>query len=225
MTPSAAGADIASLRDPAGRPQALAVRAEEALAAFPRPTLAAVRGYCVGGGSQLAAACDLRFAEEGASFGVTPAKLGIVYPSSSTRRLVALVGPAAAKFLLFSGELIGTERALRTGLVDEVLPAGALVEPGGRLRGGPGVALAADPGRGQGVRRRPGGPGRPLGGAGTRQQRHRRGGRRLPGAPYPPLHLDDDGECRARAYVRMNRLFARHSSTMAAGAFSGAPQS
>ncbi|MEU8675213.1 enoyl-CoA hydratase-related protein [Streptomyces sp. NPDC048560] len=125
-----AGADISSLRssvqEPAGHPQTLAVRAEEALAAFPRPTLAAVRGFCVGGGSQLAAACDLRFAEEGASFGVTPAKLGIVYPSSSTRRLVSLVGPAAAKFLLFSGELIGTERALRTGLVDEVLPAGEL---------------------------------------------------------------------------------------------------
>ncbi|MEV6165011.1 enoyl-CoA hydratase-related protein [Streptomyces sp. NPDC052052] len=121
-----AGADIASLRDPAGDPQALAVAAEEALAAFPRPTLAAVRGYCVGGGSQLAAACDLRFAEEGASFGVTPAKLGIVYAASSTRRLVALVGPATTKHLLFSGELIDTARALRTGLVDEVLPAGEL---------------------------------------------------------------------------------------------------
>ena len=56
------------------------MRAEEALAAFPKPTLAAVRGHCVGGGAQLAAACDLRFAEEGALFGVTPAKLGIVYP-------------------------------------------------------------------------------------------------------------------------------------------------
>ncbi|WP_406423373.1 enoyl-CoA hydratase-related protein [Streptomyces sp. NBC_00873] len=125
-----AGADISSLRDrasePSYDPQALAVAAEEALAAFPRPTLAAVRGYCVGGGSQLAAACDLRFAEEGASFGVTPAKLGIVYAASSTRRLVSLIGPAAAKHLLFSGELIGTERALRTGLVDEVLPAGEL---------------------------------------------------------------------------------------------------
>ncbi|MER5849535.1 enoyl-CoA hydratase-related protein [Streptomyces sp. NPDC002012] len=121
-----AGADISSLRDPAGDPQALAVAAEEALAAFPRPTLAAVRGYCVGGGSQLAAACDLRFAEEGASFGVTPAKLGIVYAASSTRRLVALIGPAAAKHLLFSGELIDTARALRTGLVDEVLPTGEL---------------------------------------------------------------------------------------------------
>ncbi|MER5729073.1 enoyl-CoA hydratase/isomerase family protein [Streptomyces sp. NPDC002138] len=135
-----AGADISSLREPprgpepdAGGgaapedgPQTLAVRAEEALAAFPKPTLAAIRGFCVGGGSQLAAACDLRFAEEGASFGVTPAKLGIVYPASSTRRLAALVGPATAKYLLFSGELIDAERALRTGLLDELLPAGRL---------------------------------------------------------------------------------------------------
>ncbi|WP_267242024.1 enoyl-CoA hydratase/isomerase family protein [Streptomyces sp. PR69] len=121
-----AGADISALRAPGEEQQRLAVLAEEALAAFPKPTLAAVRGYCVGGGSQLAAACDLRFAEEGALFGVTPAKLGIVYPASSTRRLVALVGPSAAKYLLFSGELIGVERALRTGLVDEVLPSGAL---------------------------------------------------------------------------------------------------
>ncbi|MFD7611556.1 enoyl-CoA hydratase/isomerase family protein [Streptomyces sp. NPDC059828] len=121
-----AGADISSLRahSPGADedPQSLAVRAEEALAAFPKPTIAAVRGYCVGGGCQLAAACDLRFAGEGASFGITPAKLGIVYPASSTRRLVGLVGPATAKYLLFSGELVGSERALRTGLVDEVLP-------------------------------------------------------------------------------------------------------
>ena len=121
-----AGADISSLRESPGEAQDLAVRAEEALAAFPKPTLAAVRGYCVGGGSQLAAACDLRFADEGALFGITPAKLGIVYPSSSTRRLVSLVGPATAKYLLFSGELIGAERALRTGLVDEVLLGGEL---------------------------------------------------------------------------------------------------
>ncbi|MFI0592050.1 enoyl-CoA hydratase/isomerase family protein [Streptomyces griseus] len=121
-----AGADISTLRESADTAQGLAVAAEEALAAFPRPTLAAVRGYCVGGGSQLAAACDLRFAEEGASFGVTPAKLGIVYPASSTRRLVALVGPGTAKHLLFSGELIDTGRALRTGLADEVLPVGGL---------------------------------------------------------------------------------------------------
>ncbi|MFE4175641.1 enoyl-CoA hydratase/isomerase family protein [Streptomyces sp. NPDC056909] len=139
-----AGADISSLREPresreergegpmepGDDPRSLAVRAEEALAAFPKPTLAAVRGHCVGGGCQLAVACDLRFAEEGALFGVTPARLGIVYPASSTRRLVSLVGPSTAKYLLFSAELIGTERALRTGLVDEVLPAGEL---GGRV--------------------------------------------------------------------------------------------
>ncbi|MGW2519131.1 enoyl-CoA hydratase/isomerase family protein [Streptomyces sp. NPDC001617] len=123
-----AGADISTLRGNPEEAQGLAVRAEEALAAFPKPTLAAIRGHCVGGGSQLAAACDLRFTEEGALFGVTPAKLGIVYPASSTRRLVSLVGPAAAKYLLFSGELIDTERALRTGLVDEVLPEGELAK-------------------------------------------------------------------------------------------------
>ncbi|MFD4502904.1 enoyl-CoA hydratase/isomerase family protein [Streptomyces sp. NPDC058457] len=121
-----AGADISTLRDSSAEAQTLAVAAEEALAAFPKPTLAAVRGHCVGGGSQLAAACDLRFAEEGALFGVTPARLGIVYPAASTRRLVSLVGPATTKYLLFSGELIDAERALRTGLVDEVLPEGEL---------------------------------------------------------------------------------------------------
>ncbi|MEV8593891.1 enoyl-CoA hydratase-related protein [Streptomyces sp. NPDC052012] len=118
-----AGADISTLRESAFEAQRLAVAAEEALAAFPKPTLAAIRGHCVGGGAQLAAACDLRFAEQDALFGVTPAKLGIVYPASSTRRLVSLVGPATAKYLLYSGELIDAERALRTGLVDEVLPA------------------------------------------------------------------------------------------------------
>ncbi|GHB14945.1 enoyl-CoA hydratase [Streptomyces viridiviolaceus] len=121
-----AGADISTLRESAEEAQGLAVHAEEALAAFPKPTLAAIRGHCVGGGAQLAAACDLRFAEEGSLFGVTPAKLGVVYPASATRRLVSLVGPATAKYLLFSGELIDAGRALRTGLVDEVLPEGEL---------------------------------------------------------------------------------------------------
>lgn len=123
-----AGADISTLQGSPLEAQRLAVAAEEALAAFPKPTLAAVRGHCVGGGAQLAAACDLRFAEEGALFGVTPAKLGVVYPASATRRLVSLVGPATAKYLLFSGELIDAGRALRTGLVDEVLPGGELDE-------------------------------------------------------------------------------------------------
>ncbi|MER6473834.1 enoyl-CoA hydratase/isomerase family protein [Streptomyces collinus] len=130
-----AGADISSLRGSAAEAQSLAVAAEEALAAFPKPTLAAVRGHCVGGGAQLAAACDLRLAREDALFGVTPARLGIVYPASSTRRLVSLVGPATAKYLLFTAELIDAARALRTGLVDEVLPEDELDERIAELTG------------------------------------------------------------------------------------------
>ncbi|EST38390.1 hypothetical protein N566_07720 [Streptomycetaceae bacterium MP113-05] len=118
-----AGADIGTLRATSARTaQNLAGAAEEALAAFPKPSLAVIRGHCVGGGAQLAAACDLRIAAEDALFGITPARLGIVYPASSTERLVRLVGPSAAKHLLFSAELIGAERALRCGLVDEVHP-------------------------------------------------------------------------------------------------------
>ncbi|GAB3106060.1 enoyl-CoA hydratase/isomerase family protein [Streptomyces calidiresistens] len=127
-----AGADIRDLR--AGdAPQDLAVAAEEAVAAFPGPSLAVIRGDCVGGGCQLAAACDLRLAAEGARFGVTPARLGLVYPASSTARLTRLIGPSAAKHLLFSAELIDTDRALRVGLVDEVLPPDALDRRAGEL--------------------------------------------------------------------------------------------
>lgn len=123
-----AGADISGFTDAGGlrAAQEAAVAAEEALAAFPKPTLAAVRGHCIGGGCQLAVACDLRFTAEGALFGVTPARLGLVYPASSTRRLARLAGPATAKHLLFSAELIDHERALRTGLVDEVCAPDAL---------------------------------------------------------------------------------------------------
>ncbi|RKS79100.1 enoyl-CoA hydratase/carnithine racemase [Actinomadura pelletieri DSM 43383] len=119
-----AGADIAELDD-IHRPDDshLSVAAERALAAFPKPTLAAIEGYCVGGGCQLAAACDLRFAADDAVFGVTPAKLGLVYPTTATARLVGLVGPSTAKYLLYSADLIGADHALRVGLLDEIVPA------------------------------------------------------------------------------------------------------
>ncbi|MFJ5885192.1 enoyl-CoA hydratase/isomerase family protein [Kitasatospora cineracea] len=127
-----AGADIAELAgvyaDPAaaGAYHAANVAAEEALAAFPGPTLAVVRGACVGGGCQLALACDLRLAAEDARLGITPAKLGVVYPVVPTLRLAALVGPARAKYLLFSGELLPAARAESFGLLDEVLPPAGL---------------------------------------------------------------------------------------------------
>ncbi|MGN9810552.1 enoyl-CoA hydratase/isomerase family protein [Micromonospora sp. BQ11] len=122
-----AGADLGDLDEllDAGD-GSIAVAAEERLAAFAKPTVAAVRGACVGGGCQLAVACDLRIAADDARFGVPPARLGLVYPAPTTRRLARLVGPAAAKHLLFTAELIGAERALRVGLVDEVLPGDAL---------------------------------------------------------------------------------------------------
>ncbi|SEG17092.1 Enoyl-CoA hydratase/carnithine racemase [Actinacidiphila yanglinensis] len=124
------GADVAELADPDVGPalQDAALAAEEAVVAFPKPTVAAVRGFCVGGGCQLAVACDLRFAARGARFGVTPARLGVVYPPASTRRLVELTGPGTAKHLLFSAELIDDERALRTGLIDELLPDGEALD-------------------------------------------------------------------------------------------------
>ncbi|RIV30238.1 enoyl-CoA hydratase/isomerase family protein [Micromonospora radicis] len=118
-----AGADLGDLDELLSTGDAgVAVAAEERLAAFAKPTVAAVRGACVGGGCQLAVACDLRIAADDARFGVPPARLGLVYPAPTTRRLARLVGPAAAKHLLFTSELVDAARALRIGLVDEVLP-------------------------------------------------------------------------------------------------------
>ncbi|MDG6109601.1 enoyl-CoA hydratase/isomerase family protein [Dactylosporangium aurantiacum] len=122
-----AGADLddAATIAAAGE-DSVAVHAERALAAFPKPVIARIDGFCVGGGCQLAVACDLRFAASDSRFGVTPAKLGIVYPPSTTRRLAALVGPARAKLLLFTGDLIDAATAERIGLVDTVAPAADL---------------------------------------------------------------------------------------------------
>jgi enoyl-CoA hydratase/carnithine racemase len=116
-----AGADIADVGRLGG--DGLTEAAEEALSTFPKPAIAMIEGYCVGGGCQLAAACDLRFAADDARFGITPAKLGLVYPEATTRRLVSLIGPAAAKYLLLSADLVDAPHALRIGLVDEIHPA------------------------------------------------------------------------------------------------------
>ena len=102
--------------------------AEESLAAFPLPTIAFITGSCVGGGVQIAGACDLRFADTTAKFGITPARLGIAYPTYALERVVRLIGPSAAKHLLFSAELIDADRALRIGLVDEVTDPTVAVE-------------------------------------------------------------------------------------------------
>jgi enoyl-CoA hydratase/carnithine racemase len=94
--------------------------AEDALESFPGPVIAAIRGFCYGGGCNLALACDVRFADPGARFAITPAKLGLVYPLRATKRLVDLVGPSRAKIILMSGAEFDAARAQSLGLVDEV---------------------------------------------------------------------------------------------------------
>lgn len=122
----ASGADISEFERERGN--AMAARnynqriaeAEHALEALEKPTIAMVHGYCIGGGAGLALACDIRFADTKALFAITPGKLGLVYSLESTRRVVDLVGPARAKWILMSGLQIPAERALALGLFDEL---------------------------------------------------------------------------------------------------------
>ena len=120
-----AGADINELSVTRGEGElsfaAVNLAAENALACLPKPTIAFISGDCIGGGCALAIDCDLRIATTDARFGITPAKLGIVYPAASLERATHLLGPAVTKRLLFTGELIGAEQALRIGLIDEVV--------------------------------------------------------------------------------------------------------
>jgi enoyl-CoA hydratase/carnithine racemase len=98
----------------------LITRAVNALCDLPRPTLAAVRGPCVGGGMALALACDLRIADSAARFGITPAKLGLVYSLEDTKRLVDVVGPANAKDILFTGRILDANEAHAMGLINAI---------------------------------------------------------------------------------------------------------
>ncbi|MDN5880068.1 MAG: enoyl-CoA hydratase/isomerase family protein [Micrococcaceae bacterium] len=121
-----AGVFIGELRDVIldqdGRTDHLTA-ADQALARVGKPTIAVVQGHCMGGGWQLASACDFIFASTDASFGITPAKLGIIYPRAGIDRLVRLLGPATAKYVLMSARTFGAPRAREMGLVAEVVPA------------------------------------------------------------------------------------------------------
>lgn len=98
----------------------------DALAAFPRPTVAAINGVAFGGGLELALACDIRIAADSAEMGLTETRLGIVPGAGGTQRLPRIVGAAVAKELILTGRRIGAARARELGLLSEVVPAAEL---------------------------------------------------------------------------------------------------
>lgn len=96
------------------------------LADYPKPTIACIRGFCLGGGMQLAMLADLRLASDASQFGIPAARLGIAYGYDGLRHLVSLVGPSWARLLMYTGMRIDATEALRIGLVERVMPDGEL---------------------------------------------------------------------------------------------------
>jgi len=120
----AAGADIAQLRDrtSSDAEKAINSRIFNRIEEFPAPVIAAVRGYALGGGCELAIACDLRVAGESARFGQPEVKLGIMPAAGGTYRLPRLIGLGRARELIYTGRMIGAQEALGMGLVDFLVP-------------------------------------------------------------------------------------------------------
>src|SRR6201999_4200154 len=94
---------------------------------YPKPTIACIRGFCLGGGMQVAMMTDITFAAEDSQFGIPAAKLGIAYGYDGLRNLVSLVGPSWARLIMYTGMRIDSAEALRIGLVDRVIPTSELL--------------------------------------------------------------------------------------------------
>ncbi len=147
----AAGADVKemldwSLTDALRRTQGLQ-DAFTAVAAIPQPTIAAVTGFALGGGCELALCCDFRLAGDNAKLGQPEILLGIIPGAGGTQRLPRLVGAARAKELIFSGRFVGAEEALAIGLVDRVVDPESVYDEAvvwaQALADGPAIALRA----------------------------------------------------------------------------------
>jgi enoyl-CoA hydratase/carnithine racemase len=148
----AAGADISEFKAAmeGGGEDALANRLSAVvrrLEQLPKPVIAAVRGYALGGGLEVAMGCDFRFLAEDATIGQPEIKLGIIPGAGGTIRLTRLVGPAKAKDLIYTGRFVTASEALEIGLADRIVPAaeldGATMEYAATLADGPTVALGA----------------------------------------------------------------------------------
>ncbi len=135
----AAGADISEFAtayataDKARASGAIIASALNAVENCTKPTIAAIEGACVGGGVSLSVAADLRVAGEGSKFGITPAKLGIVYPGGDTRRLVDLIGASRSKDLLMTGRIFPVEEAMSLGLINRLVPKGDALDAAKQL--------------------------------------------------------------------------------------------
>src|SRR5262249_3992901 len=142
-----AGADIAEMaamsRDEAFRFGEAGHRLMNAIEASERPWIAAVNGFALGGGCELALACDFIYATPNASLGQPEILLGVVPGFGGTQRLLRRVGIAKAKELIYTGERIGAEEALRIGLVDAILPMVDIRARAAKLAEKPPLALAA----------------------------------------------------------------------------------
>ena len=100
--------------------------AQHAIEESKKPVIALIHGFCIGGGVEMALACDLRYAADSSQFAIPAARLGVGYGVHGTNRLVATVGHAAAREIMFTGRRYSVQEALAIGLVNRVLPAGEL---------------------------------------------------------------------------------------------------
>ncbi|MFQ5890604.1 MAG: enoyl-CoA hydratase/isomerase family protein [Gemmatimonadota bacterium] len=126
-----AGADIAEFRDATAVQQYRTMQRGNIYSAveeFPKPVIAMINGYCLGGGCELALACDIRIASDRARLGQPEVNLGIIPGGGGTQRLPRLIGEGHAMRLILSGEMVGAEEAKAIGLVEEVVPAAELRE-------------------------------------------------------------------------------------------------
>jgi enoyl-CoA hydratase len=126
------GADISRFENERANEEAIArynhtvERANAAIYDYPKPTIAMIRGYCIGGGLGLALCCDLRICSDDSRFAVPAAKLGLGYPYHGLKKLVDVVGPSFAKEIFYTARQFDAEEARQMGLVNRVVPAAEL---------------------------------------------------------------------------------------------------
>jgi enoyl-CoA hydratase/carnithine racemase len=118
--------DMRAAREAVTRYEAMAEEALTGIADFPKPTLACIRGYCIGGGVNVAIACDIRIASDDAVFAIPAARLGLGYRYSAMKNLVDLVGPGVAKDLFFTARRVDAAEARALGLISRVATADGL---------------------------------------------------------------------------------------------------